>query len=190
MSQAPLSAVREARRDRILAAAHDVFRTEGFRGASMERIARAASVSKATLYGYFPDKEAVFEAVASRFAEQLETAFETSLGGSGSPEDRVAAALVAKHLAVFETVRRSPQAKDIFAARDRIASSIFTELDQRLISRLENALAQSGTGNAARKAHLLFAASLGIANNAANAAQAEADIRWLVTAVLYQEVGD
>lgn len=46
----------------ILAAARDLFLGGGFDGASMDRIARDAGVSKATLYSHFADKEALFSA--------------------------------------------------------------------------------------------------------------------------------
>ena len=50
--------------DQVLAGARDVFLTDGFEGASVDDIARAASVSKATLYSYFPDKRLMFMEVA------------------------------------------------------------------------------------------------------------------------------
>ncbi|PXW61554.1 TetR/AcrR family transcriptional regulator [Chelatococcus asaccharovorans] len=50
------------RRD-ILNGARHVFRAHGFDGASMGDIAKAASVSKGTLYVYFDSKEALFRAL-------------------------------------------------------------------------------------------------------------------------------
>lgn len=49
--------------DQVLAGARAVFLKEGFEGASVDQIARDAGVSKATLYSYFPDKQALFMAV-------------------------------------------------------------------------------------------------------------------------------
>lgn len=54
------------KRDRILEAAHGEFCSAGFDGASMDRLARAAGVSKPTLYHYFGDKEGLFAAVLDR----------------------------------------------------------------------------------------------------------------------------
>jgi AcrR family transcriptional regulator len=54
---------RGRRRASILKHAADVFMERGFDVASMRDIARAAAVSKATLYQYFPDKSALFTAV-------------------------------------------------------------------------------------------------------------------------------
>ncbi len=50
--------------DQVLAGARDVFLDDGFEGASVDDIARAAGVSKATLYSYFPDKRLLFMEVA------------------------------------------------------------------------------------------------------------------------------
>ena len=50
--------------DQVLAGARSVFLADGFEGASVDDIARAAGVSKATLYSYFPDKRLLFMEVA------------------------------------------------------------------------------------------------------------------------------
>ncbi|TNF22833.1 MAG: TetR/AcrR family transcriptional regulator [Rhodobacteraceae bacterium] len=52
--------------DQVLAGAREVFLAQGYEGASVDDIARAAGVSKATLYSYFPDKRLLFTEVASR----------------------------------------------------------------------------------------------------------------------------
>ncbi len=46
--------------DQVIDGARLVFLTNGFEGASVDDIARAAQVSKATLYSYFPDKRLLF----------------------------------------------------------------------------------------------------------------------------------
>jgi AcrR family transcriptional regulator len=50
--------------DQVLEGARDVFMKVGFEGASVDEIAKAAKVSKATLYSYFPDKRLLFMEVA------------------------------------------------------------------------------------------------------------------------------
>jgi AcrR family transcriptional regulator len=52
-----------SKRRQILEGARKVFMDLGFDGASMGEIARAAGVSKGTLYVYFADKSALFEAI-------------------------------------------------------------------------------------------------------------------------------
>lgn len=49
--------------DQVLSGARQVFLANGFEGASVDDIARAAGVSKATLYSYFPDKRLLFSEV-------------------------------------------------------------------------------------------------------------------------------
>ena len=62
--------------DQVLAGARDVFLAQGFEGASVDDIARAAGVSKATLYSYFPDKRLLFtEVAACECGRQAEHAF-------------------------------------------------------------------------------------------------------------------
>lgn len=65
MSQ-PGAIVRTGRKfDQVVKGARAVFMADGFEGASVDDIARAAGVSKATLYSYFPDKRLLFMEVAT-----------------------------------------------------------------------------------------------------------------------------
>ena len=62
---APASAEADKRRQ-ILEGARAVFMASGFDGASMGEIAKAAGVSKGTLYVYFDSKDALFEALTTQ----------------------------------------------------------------------------------------------------------------------------
>lgn len=63
--------IRKGRKfDQVVQGAREVFLRDGFEGASVDDIARAANVSKATLYSYFPDKRLLFLEVATRQCEQ------------------------------------------------------------------------------------------------------------------------
>jgi len=59
-----------SKRRQILDGARKVFMDLGFDGASMGEIARAATVSKGTLYVYFADKCALFQAIVEEEALQ------------------------------------------------------------------------------------------------------------------------
>jgi AcrR family transcriptional regulator len=64
------------KRRQILAGASRVFMDLGFDGASMGEIARAAGVSKGTLYVYFADKSRLFEAIVEQeMLDQQKLAF-------------------------------------------------------------------------------------------------------------------
>ncbi|MES1989919.1 MAG: TetR/AcrR family transcriptional regulator [Pseudomonadota bacterium] len=66
-----------AKRLQILEGAERVFLAEGYEGASMSTIARAAAVSKGTLYVYFTNKEALFsELIAFQCRAQTDTLYE------------------------------------------------------------------------------------------------------------------
>lgn len=57
--------------DQVLAGARKVFMADGFEGASVDDIAKAAGVSKATLYSYFPDKKLLFMEVAKHECHRM-----------------------------------------------------------------------------------------------------------------------
>lgn len=64
--------------DQVLEGARQIFMRDGFEGASVDEIAKAAGVSKATLYSYFPDKRFLFLQVAkTECAKQADRAVET-----------------------------------------------------------------------------------------------------------------
>ncbi len=58
----------ETRRNAILEAAVELFKEKGYERASMNELARRLGGSKATLYGYFTSKEALFVAVVKAVA--------------------------------------------------------------------------------------------------------------------------
>ncbi|MFD3190751.1 TetR/AcrR family transcriptional regulator [Sedimentitalea sp. HM32M-2] len=57
--------------EQVLQGARQVFLADGFEGASVDDIARAAGVSKATLYSYFPDKRLLFVEVATTECQRM-----------------------------------------------------------------------------------------------------------------------
>lgn len=52
-----------SKRDAILNAARDLFMANGYAATSMDNLAAAANVSKATLYSHFADKDALYQAI-------------------------------------------------------------------------------------------------------------------------------
>jgi TetR/AcrR family transcriptional repressor of mexJK operon len=72
-----------AKREAILLAAEAVFTEEGY-GASMDRIALVAGVSKQTIYKHFDNKDTLFDAVVRRRGDALLEPI-TSMGANASP---------------------------------------------------------------------------------------------------------
>ena len=92
------------KRKNIIDGARRVFRAEGFDGASMDKIAQAARVSKGTLYVYFRSKEELFqELVMVDRGEAAERVFEL-----GDHEAEVEAVLL-RLGERFMTLMTSPQ---------------------------------------------------------------------------------
>lgn len=81
--------LREERRTAIREAAVTLFARNGFDGTSTAEVARAAGVSQATVFVYFPTKEDLFRAaVLEPLAPSLQLV-EALLGAPGSPRERV-----------------------------------------------------------------------------------------------------
>lgn len=59
----PRSRIQQKNRDSILDAALEVFSLHGFRGATLDKIAEVAGLSKPNLLYYFPSKEAIHTAL-------------------------------------------------------------------------------------------------------------------------------
>jgi AcrR family transcriptional regulator len=79
--------------DRILEAAREVFARDGIRGARMGKIAEAAGCSRATLYRYFPNKEALLHAYMVRVAKDFGEVLDSKLRGLRSLGDRMVEAV-------------------------------------------------------------------------------------------------
>lgn len=84
-------------RERLIAAALDLFEDEGFHAVGIDRILRNAGVAKMTLYNHFPSKQALIVAVLERKLEAYFAWLDQALiDPSLSPRDRL--------LAVFDAM--------------------------------------------------------------------------------------
>lgn len=68
--------------DQVLSGAREVFLRDGFEGASVDDIAKAAGVSKATLYSYFSDKRQLFKEVVQAECQRMSTEIVSQLDDS------------------------------------------------------------------------------------------------------------
>ena len=82
---------KEARPQEILDAAYTVFTEKGFASARMEDIARAAGVTKGTVYLYFDSKETVFKGlIVGAFSERFDAMAALIADFNGSCADLLA----------------------------------------------------------------------------------------------------
>lgn len=79
----------DPRRERILANAQTVFAREGFRRADLTTIARDAGVGKATIYRFFPSKDALLLTIVEENLNQIRDRVLAALIGNAPPLDRL-----------------------------------------------------------------------------------------------------
>ncbi len=72
-------AIRDAKCNLILDAAREIFTQQGFHESRLEDIALSAGFSKASLYNYYPDKEAIFLSLAIREYDRVILAIKTAV---------------------------------------------------------------------------------------------------------------
>lgn len=101
----------EAAADRILDAAGELYTDRDQDSVGMNEIARAAGCSRATLYRYFENREALQTAYVHRETHQLSRQISFQISGIDSPQER----LVSSILAVLRMVRENPALAAWFA---------------------------------------------------------------------------
>jgi TetR/AcrR family transcriptional regulator len=109
-TSAPKTRIQTRKREVILDAALEMFSTHGFAGATVDRIALAAGLSKPNLLYYFPSKEAIHRALIS---ETLDTwlAPLRELADDGDPVEEI----VAYALRKLDMARELPRESRFFA---------------------------------------------------------------------------
>lgn len=105
------AAGRERRHQRILAAAEQLFATQGFAKTTVDEIATAAGVSKGLLYQHYESKEALLFAIWMRLVEAWTAATQQAKVTSGSLADAIGEAMRLS----FEHVRATPLLRRILA---------------------------------------------------------------------------
>ena len=112
----------------ILDAALDVFSTHGFRGATVDQIAKAAGLSKPNLLYYFPTKEAIH---AGLLEQMLDTWLDPlrEMDPAGNPLDEVLG-YVARKLDISRTHPRESRlfANEILQGAPRIGDILSSDL--------------------------------------------------------------
>ena len=131
------------KRAEILRAARHLALRHGLGGVTMEAVAKEARVAKPTLYKYYGDKSAVFEAIVTELMVELHGRFAEALNGEGRVAERIAAALTAKYAALSAFMAGSPHADELYNEHDRMVAPQLAvaerEADRLVVSALEAA---------------------------------------------------
>lgn len=131
---------RQRRRDRILAAAADQFAARPYSLVSMDDVAAAAVMGKATLYRYFPSKEDLYVAVFDRVLDELTAKLAASAAQGGSATailTRLIATLAPTLAEHFRALRAADD--DIIQAAER-KRRLFRNRRHSITARLEEAI--------------------------------------------------
>jgi len=91
----------EARPGQILEAAFRIFGTRGLHKATLEEVARAAGISKGTIYLYFPSKADLFSAMLRARVHDLMPPFQAVEPGQADGRGRRQLSLLARRLLRF-----------------------------------------------------------------------------------------
>ena len=128
----------DAKRSAILHRAARLFAQYGYSGSSITMIAEACGMSKALLYHYYPDKEAVLFDILASHLEVLVSAVEAAAASTHDPDARlyaVAAALLdnyrdadAEHQIQIANLKLLPADKqEQLRALERVLVTIFSD---------------------------------------------------------------
>jgi len=104
----------EVAADRILDAAGELFAEHDVSTVGMNEIARAAGCSRATLYRYFENREALYTAYVHRESYSLYRQMTDLISGIDDPRERLLAGLTTS----MKLVRESPALSSWFATTD------------------------------------------------------------------------
>jgi AcrR family transcriptional regulator len=105
----------EVAADRILDAAEDLFTRQDAATVGMSEIARAAGCSRATVYRYFENRDALYTAYVHREAYRVFTEIGKHIAGIADPRERLLEGVVAS----LRSVRESPALSSWFASAQR-----------------------------------------------------------------------
>jgi len=172
------------RRNRIMDAGLKLCLSHGMRGTTMEALAKEAGIAKPTLYSYFPDKMAVYAAIAQRLFEDLKELVLQGFSGPGCISVRVAKALTDKHCLIFSLLEGSPHADEIYGDKGRFAAEEVEHFERWLERELVALLKEDGHKEPLRYARLVIACAEGIARRAKSRDHIGADTKLMCEKLL------
>lgn len=145
----------EVAADRILDAAETLFTERGPDTVGMNEIARAAGCSRATLYRYFENRDALRTAYVNRETYRVNATIEKHLHGLHDPRERLVTALTT----AVRAVRDSPALSSWFAANHAPVGAVLAEQSEVITAigtAFLNSLVPDETGMAERRARWLL----------------------------------
>ena len=135
------SMAKDKKRDAILNAAFSQFSHYSFRKTSMEDIAKAAGISRASIYSYFQNKDDIFRNVSIQWHDHAEQMAQASLANSdASIAERIEGALLARHGPFQKIATESTYGTEIYDEHHRLCSDIVADAHSKFLTLLTSAL--------------------------------------------------
>lgn len=168
--------------DILLDGAMEQFARHGFAKTSMSDIAKAAGISRTSLYNHFTTKEEVFKALSGRINGRVYEAVIGAMQASGSWEERLLAIINARVGWVYELLHASEYGRELVNEKNRICGGDILAANDRFEALVARLLSE-GCGNeadGAASAHVLIQAVNGVLDRAETKAGAEQNVLLLV----------
>jgi TetR/AcrR family transcriptional regulator len=121
-------------KERILDVALSSFGTRGYEATSLDALAGSLAIRKQTILYWYPNKEAVLQAVIERSCAELADAMEAALAGAGDGWVRIEAVV----RSVFRLAARRPELLGLVREASRLgppAATWMTDALEPLVSR-------------------------------------------------------
>lgn len=113
------------RLERILDAAYASFARHGVRRTTMDDIAVAAEMSRASVYQHVSNKDDAFRRLTTRLFDGALAAAQDAAAGEAPLAERLHAALSVKVELVLQLVADSPHAEELLGAGSRLTSDLY-----------------------------------------------------------------
>jgi AcrR family transcriptional regulator len=178
-----LSITAPDRRQAIVGAALTAFSRFGYRRAVMADIAAAAGISRPLLYTVFPNKAAVFRALAEMLLTDAIAGAEAAWPAAMDPAAGLAAAILAKDLGIHRLFAATPHAAEILAEAQTLAADLHKTSAARFAALVTTRLAAAGDRDAAATARLVANAADGLKHAGLDEATYVADVQRLAALV-------
>ena len=175
------------KRRRIVDAARILFVREGLRGTTMEAIARAAGEAKPTLYGYFADKDAVFDAILDELSDAMLAGFTSGLESPGDVAERVGAAMAGKYGIIARLLETSPVAEELHGTHGRVALRLH-DTETNITEAILSTLRQAGVAEPVELNRIIQAACYGLARKLVDEASVRAGIKLVCVRLIRPEI--
>lgn len=171
------------KRARVVDAALRAFAQFGYRRTTMADIAAAATLSRPSLYLVFPNKAAVFRALAETLLGDAMSGAEAAWPEATTPVEGLAAAILAKDLPIHRLFAATPHATEILAAAETLAGDLHRATAARFTTLVAARLAAAGDPEADDMARLVAHAADGLKHAGLDEATYVADVERLARLV-------